>query len=212
MTERDQGPGWYDRHVMPRLVAGLCSMPAVRRHRRRILPEAHGRVLEVGIGPGHNLALYDARKVERVFGVDPVAEMTARAAPAIAACGIPVEMIAAGAEAIPLEKGSADCAVLTYTACTLPDVPTALAEIRRVLKPGGTVLFCEHGAACDAAVCRWQDRLDPWWAKLAGGCHLNRNIDQELTTAGFVVEMIYEGYTPWTPKPVGYTRVGRARS
>ncbi|HEY0974735.1 MAG TPA: class I SAM-dependent methyltransferase [Solimonas sp.] len=204
-------PGWYDRHVMPRLVGGLCGMKGVRRFRSRIVPEAQGRVVEIGIGPGHNLPLYDPARVERIWGVDPVLEMTAPAARAIAACPIPVELIAAGAESIPLETASADCAVLTYTACTLPDVPSAMAELRRVLKPGGQVLFCEHGASCDAAVCRWQDRLDPLWARLAGGCHLNRRVDRDLREAGFDVELRFEGYMPWTPKPVGYTRIGAAR-
>ena len=211
MTDPSATPSWYDRHIMPKLVGGLCGMKAVRRFRQRVVPQAYGRVLELGIGPGHNLPLYDANKVERVFGVDPVAEMTAGAATVIAHCGFQVEMIRAGAEAIPLDAASADCAVLTYTACTLPDVPGAMAEIRRVLKPGGQVLFCEHGASCDAAVCRWQDRLDPWWSRLAGGCHLNRNVEAELQGAGFEVELIHAGYMPWTPKPVGYTRIGRAR-
>jgi ubiquinone/menaquinone biosynthesis C-methylase UbiE len=211
MEPRTGFSGWYDRHVMPRLVGGLCGLPAVTRHRKRVLPQAYGRVLELGIGPGHNLALYDRSKVERVFGVDPVPEMTALAQPAIARAGFPVDMIQAGAEEIPLDSATADCAVLTYTACTLPDVPRAMAEIRRVLKPGGTVLFCEHGASCDADVCRTQDRFDATWAKLAGGCHLNRNIQRELEEAGFDVELVYADYTPWTPKFLGYTRAGFAQ-
>ena len=212
MSQSEGIGGWYDRHIMPRIVGGLCGLPAVTRHRKRVLPQAYGRVLELGIGPGHNLALYDRSKVERVFGVDPVPEMTALAAGAIARCGFPVDMIQAGAEDIPLGAAEADCAVLTYTACTLPDVPRAMAEIRRVLKPGGTVLFCEHGASCDEAVCKLQNRFDTTWSKLAGGCHLNRNIQQELEDAGFTVELNYAGYTPWTPKILGYTRAGSARA
>lgn len=211
MALKQQAWEWYDRHLMPKIVGGMCSMRIVTENRRRIVPEAYGHVLEVGIGPGHNLPLYDPQKVRHVYGVDPVEPMTAPAQRARTRASFPVDIITAGAEAIPLADRIADCAVLTYTACTLPDVPAAMAEIRRVLKPGGTVLFCEHGESCDDRVCRQQHRLNPLWSKLAGGCQLTRNVQHDLAAAGFAVEIVHEDYSPWTPKAIGYTRIGRAR-
>ncbi len=201
---------WYNRHVLPRWVSAACGMPHVTAQRRRVVPAARGVVLEVGIGPGHNLALYDPCQVTRVIGADPVAEMTERAADAIARAPVPVEMLHASAEDLPLENGQADTAVLTFTACTIPRVEEGLAELRRILRPGGRLLFLEHGLSPDPEVARWQRRMDPWWSRIAGGCHVNREVPALLGAAGFEILKVETEYAVKTPRVLGYLSWGAA--
>lgn len=201
---------WYDHYVMPRFVTAACGARHVFEQRAQVVPAATGIVLEVGIGPGHNLPLYDPAKVKRVIGVDPVVEMTARSAKALATATVAVEMLKAGAEDLPLESNEIDCAVLTFTACTIPPIDAALAEIHRVLKPGGELLFLEHGLSPDPRVARWQHRLDRGWGRLAGGCHVNRDVAALLESGGFEIRTIDSGYAPKTPRFLGYVSRGVA--
>lgn len=201
---------WYDRRVMPRWVSAACGMRHVTEQRARVVPAAFGIVLEVGIGPGHNLALYDPSKVKRVIGADPVAEMTRGSAKTRARAPVPVEMLDAGAEDLPLDTSEVDSAVLTFTACTIPRVEDALGEIRRVLKPGGELLFLEHGLSPDPRVARFQHRVDRFWGRLAGGCHVDRDIAALLVDAGFRIQKIESGYAPRTPRFLGYLSWGSA--
>lgn len=168
---------------MPRIIAAGMQNKAMDRHRPRIPPLARGRVLEVGIGSGLNLPYY-GREVTRVFGLEPSAFLRQKAAEAARSTSFPVELLAAGAESIPLDTGSVDTVVSTWTLCSIPDLDAALAEIRRVLRPGGQLLFFEHGRAPDPAVSRWQDRLAPLFRGLAG-CNPNRQIDASIASAGF---------------------------
>jgi SAM-dependent methyltransferase len=194
--------GFYDRYIGPRIVSGLCSLKDVSEQRQLVLPQARGVVLEVGFGSGLNLPYYDSAKVTRVIGVDPGEGFLALADGRLKDSTVPVELIRAPAEKIPLADNVADTAVLTFTLCSVDDPAQALREIRRVLKPNGTLLFCEHGKADDASVVKWQDRLNPIWNKLACGCNLNRDMAALLKDAGFSIDAIDKFYLPNAPKPI----------
>lgn len=162
--------GIYDRYVLPRLIDFACGMGDVMKQRSLLVPRAHGRVLEIGLGTGLNLGFYDAAKVSAIVGVDPAAQMQALARERAAQIGIPVEMVALELGEIRAEAESFDTIVCTFTLCSIAAPLPALGEMRRVLKRGGELLFCEHGRAPDASVLAWQRRLTPWWKPLAGGC------------------------------------------
>lgn len=197
--------GFYDKHLLPHLVHFTCGLKPAMKQRAKVVPLARGRVLEIGIGSGLNIPLYDPRRVEHLWGLDPSSEMWAIAKKNAAAHHLDAEFIQSGADAIPLESHSADTVVMTYTLCTIPEIAPALSEIRRVLKPGGKLLFCEHGRAPDASVRRWQERLNPVWRSLAGGCNLNRPIDQLLEQAGFRSPDLQTMYIPgWRPACFNY--------
>jgi len=155
------------------------------RQREKLVPLASGRVLEVGMGSGLNLPFYDARRVTKVWGLEPSPEMSKMASAAVEAVAFDVEFVSAGGEQIPLDSESFDTVLMTFTLCTIPE--RALREIARVLKRGGQLLFCEHGAAPDAGVRRWQNRINPLWRRLAGGCHLNRDIPGLIRRGGFEI-------------------------
>lgn len=200
---------WYDRHILPRLIDCACGLKPVGEQREKIVPQASGQVLEVGIGTGLNLRHYDKAKVISITGLDPALPMHRLAAKRIASAGFAVELVALSAERIPRDDASFDCVVMTYTLCSIPDALAALREMRRVLRPDGRLLFCEHGAAPDAGVRRWQDRLTPVWQKIAGGCHLNRDIPALLAAAGFAGRDLQAGYLPG-PRPLAYHYWGEA--
>lgn len=183
----------------------------VARMRQKVVPLARGRVLEVGIGTGLNLPHYDKTHVSRITGLDPALEMQPRARQRAEASGIAVELVGLSAERMPLPDASFDSVVVTYSLCTIPDPVPALFEMRRVLAPGGSLLFCEHGRAPDVAVARWQDRLQPLWGPLAGGCHLNRDIPALLSVAGFTCPALHTGYLPG-PRPWTYHYWGQAQA
>jgi ubiquinone/menaquinone biosynthesis C-methylase UbiE len=164
--------------------------------RGRVVPKAKGRVLEVGIGSGLNLPYYDAEKVEKVWGLDPSAELLAMATRAAAQVDLEVELLSDRGEQIPLEDESIDTVVTTFTLCSIPDASQALTDMARVLKPGGELLFCEHGVAPDASVQRWQERLNPIWTRVGGGCHLNRPIPSLIEDNGFELTALKARYMP----------------
>jgi ubiquinone/menaquinone biosynthesis C-methylase UbiE len=174
------------------------------------VPQAQGEVLEIGFGSGLNLPHYRREQVSRLWALEPSAEMRALAAPRVAASGLDVHWLELPGEAVPLPAHSVDCVVMTYTLCTIPDAAAALAQVRRVLRPPGRLLFCEHGAAPDAAVRRWQDRLDGLWSRLAGGCHLNREMEPLIASAGFCLDELQSRYLPKTPRFAGYNTWGVA--
>jgi ubiquinone/menaquinone biosynthesis C-methylase UbiE len=179
---------WYDQHVLPCLIDFACGLPMVQAKRRQLVPQARGRVLEIGMGTGRNLPFYDRSRVSRLVGVEPAMQMHHLAQKRSQKAGIPVELMGLSAEQLPTADASFDTVVCTYTLCSIPDAEQALREMRRVLVPGGKLLFCEHGRAPDESVRRWQDRLQPFWGPLAGGCHLGRDIPALLDTAGFVAD------------------------
>jgi SAM-dependent methyltransferase len=203
--------GFYDRYVLPKLIDIACGSKPVQRQRQKVVPLAEGRVLEIGIGSGLNLPFYDPAKIDRVVGLDPAEEMLARARPRSEGLPFEVEYLALEGERIPLEAESIDTVLVTYTLCTIPDALAALDGMRRVLKPSGRLIFCEHGKAPDAAVRRWQGRLNPLWNRLAGGCNLNRDIPALIEAAGFRVEQVDSMYLPGTPRFAGFEYWGWAR-
>ena len=199
----------YDQHVLPHLIDFACGMGAVMKTRAQIVPQAEGRVLEIGIGSGLNLSFYDPAKVSVIVGVDPSAAMQKLAQQRAAQISIPVEMIALELGQIQAADASFDSIVCTFTLCTMPDPLAALQEMRRVLKPGGQFLFGEHGRAPDLKVRVWQDRLTPLWRPLAGGCHLNRDIPALLKAGGFRLREVHSRYLQG-PRPLTWVWHGWA--
>lgn len=201
--------GLYDRHLLPHLIDFACGMGAVMKVRSQLVPLAQGRVLEIGIGSGLNLSFYDPQRVEVVVGVDPSAAMQRLARERAARCQVPVEMIALELGQIQAADAIFDDIVCTFTLCTIPDALAALKEMRRVLKPGGRLLFCEHGLAPDLPVVRWQKRLTPLWKPLAGGCHLDRDIPALIGAGGFHIRELSTGYLKG-PRPMTHVYRGWA--
>jgi ubiquinone/menaquinone biosynthesis C-methylase UbiE len=199
---------WYERHVLPYLLDIACGLSPIAKQRRKVIPQAAGRVLEIGIGTGLNLAFYDKGRVEQLVGIDPARQMHALARKRSQRLGLPVELLQLSAEQLPAASGSFDTVACTYSLCSIADPHAALCEMRRVLKPGGKLLFAEHGLAPDASVARWQVRLEPYWSKIAGGCHLTRDVPRLLTEAGFSATM-ETGYVAW-PKTLAFNFVGTA--
>jgi len=205
----DAQPSWYARHVLPYLIDLACGIKPVKEQRRKLVPLAHGRVLEIGIGTGLNLEHYDKAGVDQIVGLDPGLEMHRLARKRVEKAGLTVELVGLSAEKIPFDDASFDSIVVTYSLCTIPDPVAALREMRRVLKPGGRLIFCEHGLAPEASVRRWQDRLTPMWSKIAGGCHLNRDVRALLEAAGFHSVDMETGYLPG-PRPMTFNYWGTA--
>ncbi|MDH1211387.1 class I SAM-dependent methyltransferase [Pseudomonas chengduensis] len=199
----------YDRYILPHLIDFACGMGAVMKVRSQLVPLAQGRVLEIGIGSGLNLSFYDPQRVEVVVGVDPSAAMQRLARERAARCQVPVEMIALELGQIQAADASFDDIVCTFTLCTIPDALAALKEMRRVLKAGGRLLFCEHGLAPDLPVVRWQKRLTPLWKPLAGGCHLDRDIPALIGAGGFHIRELSTGYLKG-PRPMTHVYRGWA--
>jgi len=197
--------GFYNKHVMPRVVHLTCSMKPNMHQRRKVVPLAQGVVLEVGIGSGLNLPYYDVSRITKVIGLDPSSEMRQIAEKAASAATFDVEFIGLPGEEIPLDNNSVDTVLMTYTLCSIPDAQLALQQMSRVLKPDGKLIFCEHGAAPDPNVRRWQDRLDPVWGLFGGGCHLNRAIPDLIEQGGFRIEGMQAKYIPgWRPASFNY--------
>jgi len=200
---------FYERHVLPPVLDFVMRQEPIMRQRAKVVPEATGRVLEIGIGSGLNLALYDRDRVEAIIGLDPSSELREMARTRAREAGLDVEWIPLGGESIPLGDASVDTVVSTYTMCTIPGIERALAEMRRVLRPGGRLLFSEHGRAPDEGVRRWQDRLNPLWRRIGGGCNLNRPIDLLIRDAGFDLSRLDTMYVPG-PRPMTWTYWGSA--
>ena len=203
--------GFYEKRILPKLIDSACGTKPTRRQREKVVPQAEGRVLEIGIGSGLNLPHYDAARVTHLFGLEPSPEMRQIATERVGQLRFPFEFIDLPGEEIPLEADSVDTVVTTFTLCTIPDAHTALEGMRRVLKPGGRLLFCEHGEAPDAGVLKWQNRINPVWQKIGGGCNLNRRIFTLIEEAGFTLEQADSMYLPGTPRVFGFNYWGVAR-
>ena len=201
---------FYDRVILPRLLTCACSSSPIMRQRAKIVPRASGRVLELGIGMGLNLSYYDADKVSSVTGVDPAPELRAAALAAPRDPRLAVVVEDGTAEALPFDDASFDSVVCTFTLCSVHTPPAALAEARRVLKPGGRLFYCEHGLAPDAGVAKWQRRIEPVWKRIAGGCHLTRPISTAIAAAGFALGPVESMYVPKTPKIAAWNEWGEA--
>jgi ubiquinone/menaquinone biosynthesis C-methylase UbiE len=201
---------FYDKYILPSFLNCACGSKPIKYQRSKVVPLAEGVVLEVGIGSGLNIPYYDSTKISAIIGLDPSEELNNMAKKVAADNGIEVDFILGSAEAIPLPDNHVDSVLVTYTLCTIPDALSASKEMRRVLKPDGKIIFCEHGMAPDAGVAKWQARIDPYWAKIAGGCHLNRDIPQLIQSAGFNIQSMEQMYLPSTPKFAGYNYWGVA--
>jgi SAM-dependent methyltransferase len=200
----------YEHHVLPWLIGKACASKPIMRQRAKVVPLAQGAVLELGLGSGLNLPFYDPAKVSLVQGVDPSAALRAMAQAAARPDGLAVEVADGVAEDLPFEDASFDSVVCTFTLCSVCMPLKALAEARRVLKPGGRLLYCEHGLAPDAGIARWQRRVEPIWKRLAGGCHLTRPITSRIGGAGFAIEWSDRMYLPHTPRIAGWSEWGVA--
>jgi ubiquinone/menaquinone biosynthesis C-methylase UbiE len=201
----------YSRFVLPTLVDLACSAKPNMRQREKVIPLAQGRVLEVGFGSGLNLQYYRPERVTRLWGLEPCPQMRKRAERAAPSGPIGVELLGLPGDEIPLERGCVDTVVTTYTLCTIPEIRPALEEMIRVLAPGGRLVFCEHGRAPDPGVRRWQDRLNPIWERVGGGCQLNRPIPQLIEEGGFRIRDMQASYIGgWRPASFNYWGVATA--
>jgi ubiquinone/menaquinone biosynthesis C-methylase UbiE len=199
--------GFYQDWIAPRLVDLSMRNKRLVAFRTRVVSAAEGRVLEIGIGSGLNLPFYTGQ-ARQILGLDPLPRLLARARSRVSS-NAPVQFLTGSAEQIPLDAGSVDTVVMTWVGCSIPNISLALDEIRRVLRPGGHLLFVEHGRAPQQRVARWQDRLDPLWARIAGGCHINRNPDVLIRQAGLRMERLETGYIPG-PKIMTFLYAGSA--
>lgn len=202
--------GFYDKHILPRFINCACGSSPIAKQREKVVPGAKGVVLEIGIGTGLNLPHYNPEKVERVIGLDPSEESWELAAKRVAEVDFEVEFVGLPEGEIPLDDSSVDTILVTYALCTIPDPVAALQGMKRVLRPTGELIFCEHGKAPDENVHKWQNRLDGIWGKIAGGCHLNRDIPAILSAGGFEVSAMDEMYLPKSPRFASFNYWGKA--
>jgi ubiquinone/menaquinone biosynthesis C-methylase UbiE len=201
--------GFYSDIILPRLGDLAMRNKQLVPYRERVIGAAEGRVLEIGVGSGKNLPFYRP-PVREVLALEPAPRLITMARSASCTSSMPVTFIEASAEAIPLDEHSVDTIVTTWTLCSIPQAATALADMRRVLRQGGKLLFVEHGLAPDEGVRRWQDWLTPAWPRISGGCHLNRPIRSMIEGTGFRIDRIETGYMPG-PKPMTFMYEGSAR-
>lgn len=201
---------FYEDRILPHVINKACSLGQVMKLRSQIVPLARGTVLEVGMGSAINLPFYDRNKVEKVYGLEPSEGMRRKAQANLSESPVPVEWLDLPGEQIPLADNSVDTVLLTFTLCTIPDWQAALKQMHRVLKPGGELLFLEHGEAPNDPTQRWQHRITPVWKTFAGGCHLNRPIADLIRQSGFTITELENLFVPKAPKIAGYIYMGRA--
>ncbi|GJL95213.1 MAG: S-adenosylmethionine-dependent methyltransferase [Hyphococcus sp.] len=202
--------GFYATHIEPKLVSCICGLPNISAEREKIVPEASGRVLEIGFGSGHNAPYYNASRITHLYALEPSQSWRRLGEKRLSELTFPVEWLDLPGEQIPLEDESVDTVLVTFSLCTIPGVEEALAGMRRVLKPDGKFVFLEHGAAPDVNVATWQNRLNGLWGAMAGGCHLNRNTEEMVNQAGFTIDKLESKYADWMPKIAGYVTAGVA--
>ena len=203
--------GFYGEHILPRVINSLCDMKVAREQRARVCDGLAGEVVEIGFGSGLNAPFYP-RAVTGVAAVEPADVAWKLAAQRVRAAGVPVERAGLDGQSLPFEDDRFDAALSTWTMCTIPDLQAALAELRRVLKPGGELHFVEHGLAPDENVQRWQHQLNPVQNRLFGGCHLDRPIVESIRAAGFEVRDVDTFYEHGSPKVLGAHALGVAVS
>ena len=212
MSKKVKKMSFYEKYILPRFLNCACASEPITYQRKKVVPLAEGKVLEVGIGSGLNLPFYDKAKIKEVWGIDPSKELTFMAEKVALKEDIKVNIISSSAEEIPLPNEYFDSILITYTMCTIPDVLKANKEIKRVLKKDGKLIFCEHGLSPDEKIQKWQNRINPLWGKIAGGCNINRSIPQLIRDSGFDIIEMEEMYLPKTPKIAGYNYWGYALS
>ena len=201
---------WWDRHGVPRVIKLACGAPQIMKLRSQLVPLAKGDVFEIGCGGGINQEFYRKDAVTSYAGIDPNAKLLDYARGAAERKGWKTDIRPGFGEDIPFDANSFDTVVCTFTLCSVQDQGRVLSEIRRILRPGGALLFLEHGRAPDANVVKWQHRIEPVWKPIAGGCHLTRPVTSPVKSAGFDVDGSGEGYIPKTPRFAGWAEWGRA--
>lgn len=202
---------WYNENILPKCVAAGCGTPEVTELRRQVVPLARGAVFEMGVGGGYNQPLYDHSAITSFAGIDPNGALLDAARARAKEAGWEADIRQGVGEAIPFDDASFDTVVCTYTLCSVDDPAKVLSEMRRVLKPGGTLLYLEHGKAPDPSLQKWQRRIEPVWKKLMGNCHLSREVGTAIAPAGFVLEPVGQEYFPGVPKWAGWMEWGVAR-
>tara|TARA_Y100001949_G_scaffold173570_1_gene179414 strand:+ start:1157 stop:1780 length:624 start_codon:yes stop_codon:yes gene_type:complete len=200
----------YENYVLPKMLDCCCSTKPISYQRKKIVPEASGTILEIGIGSGLNIPYYQKSKINKVIGLEPSEQLCKMAKKTADDNNFSIDFLVNGAEEIELPSNSIDTILLTYTLCSIPEPYIALKEIMRVMKSDGRILFCEHGIAPDEVVQKWQNRINPLWGKLFGGCNINRDIPNILKNGGFKINSLDKMYLPSTPKIVGYNYWGEA--
>ena len=197
--------GLYNKYVLPKLIVSACKQKPNRRQREKVIPLATGNVLEIGIGSGLNLPYYDDKKVNHLMAIDPSLDVWNKNEFDPKDIPFDFEFIQASAEDIPFDNNSFDTIVTTYTLCSIKDTNKAFEEIRRILKPNGKLVFCEHGKAPDKAIVRWQNIINPIWKPFAGGCNLNRDIPLIIENNGLKINKMETMYLPgWKPGSFNY--------
>ena len=202
---------FYEKYILPRFLNCACASEPITYQRKKVVPLAEGKILEVGIGSGLNLPFYEKSKIKEIWGIDPSEELNAMAKKVAIKEDINVNFITSSAEDIPFPNDYFDTVLITYTMCTIPSVLKANKEIRRVLKRSGKMIFCEHGVSPDENIKKWQKRLNSIWGKIAGGCNINRNIPMLIKSSGFKIVEMDEMYLPKTPRIAGYNYWGYAK-
>ena len=200
----------YEKMVLPKLCDKCCGTKPINYQRKKVVPLAKGVVLEVGIGSGLNIPFYNKNNIEKIIGLDPSEELNVLAKIVADDNGIQIDFLINGAEDIDLPDNSVDTILITYTLCTIPNLNKSMSEMKRVLKPGGKFIFCEHGIAPDINIIKWQRRINPIWGIFFGGCNINRNIPKIISESGFNISNLNQMYLPSTPKIVGYNYWGEA--
>ena len=202
--------GFYNKYILPKIINAGCGTKPIRKQREKVLPLCKGIVLEIGCGSGLNFSFYEENNIDKLYALEPDKEMLRQAESVVKEVNFPITFLETGAEKIPLEDDYIETVLLTYTLCTIPDPLAALLEIRRVLKKGGKLVFCEHGMAPENNVKKMQNFINSFWPIFVGGCNLNRDIPSLIKDAGFLVDNLETMYLPKTPKWFGYNYWGSA--
>lgn len=204
--------GFYSRYILPHFINCACGTRPIQRQRAKVAPLVEGVVLELGFGSGHNMTFLDPARIEKLYAVEPEKGMRALSAKAAAHAPFPIEVRGETAETLAIPEQSVDTLLLTYVVCTIPDPVSALRASRKFLKPGGRVVFCEHGLAPDADVQKTQRSVEPLWKRLAGGCHLTRDIPALIRESGYAIDHMDQMYLPKTPRFAGFNVWGTAHA
>ncbi|MCQ0110120.1 class I SAM-dependent methyltransferase [Zhouia amylolytica] len=190
----------YNKYLLPKLIDWTCKQKPNRLQRQKIVPLAHGNVLEIGVGSGLNLPFYDNEKVKHLIAIDPSLEVWKQNNNDPKILGLQFDFLRAYADNLPIENNAIDTVVTTYTMCSIKNLEQTFIELRRVLKPSGKLLFYEHGKAPDKNIQKWQNRINPLWRRLGGGCNLNRDIPDIINKNGFIIPDLHTMYIPgWKP-------------
>ncbi len=203
---------FYEKKILPKVLDLLCGSSPINYPRKKIVPKVSGNVLEIGIGSGLNLPHYNVSNISNITALDPAEELTDIAKKRISELDLDIDVINCGAEEIPLESKSFDSILVTYTLCSIENLDDSMREIRRVMKDDGTLFFCEHGIAPDLKTKNWQNRINPIWKRLMGGCNINRDIPEIISNSKLEITDLETMFLPGTPRIAGFNYWGTART